>query len=111
MLRRECLAALLACAADVRAQAATPEPYRGPLFDAHLHYNEEAHATVLPAEAFARMQRSGVRADHTGWFADESIHQMVLAELAASTRPGRTAASASSTCTTARTRTARSPSR
>lgn len=127
MRRRECLAALLVFTASLRAQAAAPEPYRGPLFDAHLQYNEEAHATVPPAEAFARMQRSGVRAivansrpnsgtrelatalplaraagvtvvpfvrlyrnraDYTGWFADESIHQMVLAELAAGTPGG-----------------------
>ena len=127
MKRRECLGALLAGAAALRAQAAAAEPYRGPLFDAHLHYNEEAHATVPPADAFARMQRSGVRAvvansrpnsgtrelatalplaraagvtvvpfvrlyrnraDYTGWFADESIHRMVLDELAAGTPAG-----------------------
>ena len=127
MRRRECLAALLACAANARAQAAAAESYRGPLFDAHLHYNEEAQATVPPAEAFARMQRSGVRAivansrpnsgtrelatalplaraagvtvvpfvrlyrnraDYSGWFADESIHRMVLDELAAGTPAG-----------------------
>jgi len=62
MKRRSCIGALLACATTVRTLAATPEPYRGPLFDAHLHDNEEAHATVPPAEAFAHMQRSGVRA-------------------------------------------------
>ena len=127
MKRRECLGALLAGSAALRAQAASAEPYRGPLFDAHLHYNEEAHATVPPADAFARMQRSGVRAvvansrpnsgtrelatalplaraagvtvvpfvrlyrnraDYTGWFADESIHRMVLDELAAGTPAG-----------------------
>lgn len=120
MRRRDLLAAAL-------AWAAAPEPYRGPLFDAHLHYNEEAFASVPPAEAFARMQRSGVRAiaansrpnrgtlklaealplaraagvtvvpfvrlyrnraDYTGWFADESIHRMVLDELAAGTPAG-----------------------
>ena len=126
MRRREGLAAALAWAAWP-ARAAAPEPYRGPLFDAHLHYNEEAFQTVPPAEAFARMQRSGVRAivansrpnagtkqlasalplaraagvtvvpfvrlyrnraDYTGWFADESIHRMVLDELAAGTPAG-----------------------
>ena len=104
-----------------------PEPYRGPLFDAHLHYNEEAFESVPPTEAFARMQRSGVRAivansrpnsgtlklagaqalaraagvtvvpfvrlyrnraDYDGWFADESIHRMVLTELEAGTPVG-----------------------
>jgi predicted TIM-barrel fold metal-dependent hydrolase len=36
--------------------------YTGPLFDAHLHYNEEAFSPHPVADAFARMQRSGVRA-------------------------------------------------
>ncbi len=127
MRRRELLAAGLAGAALCRpAYAATP-PYRGPLFDAHLHYNEEVVASVPPAEAFARMQRSGVRAivansrpntgtkalanalplaraagvtvvpfvrlyrnraDYTGWFADTTIHTMVLEELATGTKAG-----------------------
>jgi len=126
MRRRDGLVAALACAAwPVRAALA--EPYGGPLFDAHLHYNEEAFPSVPPAEAFARMQRSGVRAivansrpnsgtrqlagalalaraagvtvvpfvrlyrnraDYTGWFADETIHRMVLDELAAGTPAG-----------------------
>lgn len=38
------------------------EPYRGPLFDAHLHYNEEAQAPHPLADVLGRMQRSGVRA-------------------------------------------------
>ena len=126
MRRRDCLAAALACAAWP-ARAASVDPYRGPLFDAHLHYNEEAFQSVPVAEAFARMQRSGVRAivansrpnagtkqlasalplaraagvtvvpfvrlyrnraDYTGWFADETIHRMVLDELAAGTAAG-----------------------
>lgn len=40
--------------------------YAGPLFDAHLHYNEDAWAGKgsphPPADVLARMQRSGVRA-------------------------------------------------
>jgi len=127
MHRRELLAAGLACAVTRPVFAEAGEPYRGPLFDAHLHYNEEAFSSVPPAEAFARMQRSGVRAivansrpnagtqqlaaalplaraagvtvvpfvrlyrnraDYSGWFADESIHQMVVAELAAGTPAG-----------------------
>jgi hypothetical protein len=102
--------------------------YEGPLFDAHLHYNDEAASGPHPlADVLGRMQRSGVRAviansrpndgtkalasampatraagvtvvpfvrlyrnraDYSGWFADESIHQMVLAELAAGTAAG-----------------------
>ena len=38
------------------------EPYAGPLFDSHLHYNEEAFADHPVAEVLARLQRSGVRA-------------------------------------------------
>ena len=38
------------------------EPYRGPLFDAHLHYNDEAVAAFPLADVLARMQRAGVRA-------------------------------------------------
>ena len=42
--------------------ARAAQPYAGALFDAHLHYNEEAFAPYPVADAFARMQRSGVRA-------------------------------------------------
>ncbi len=37
-------------------------PYAGPIFDAHLHYNEEAREPYPVAEVFARLQRAGVRA-------------------------------------------------
>ena len=116
------------------AAAQTPSPYRGPLFDAHLHYNEEACVFARGGECpypmkdvLAMMQRAGVRAivansrpndgtkslaqakeetraagvavvpfirlyrnraDYNGWFADESIHAMVQAELAAGTAAG-----------------------
>ena len=37
--------------------------YTGPLFDAHLHYNEEAANSAHPlADVLARMQKSGVKA-------------------------------------------------
>lgn len=37
--------------------------YSGPLFDAHLHYNEEAYQGPHPlGDVLARMQRNGVRA-------------------------------------------------
>ncbi|MEO6292999.1 MAG: amidohydrolase family protein [Burkholderiaceae bacterium] len=104
--------------------------YVGPLFDAHLHYNEEAwNGKVGPhgvSDVLGRMSRSGVkafvansrpnagtinlaaspevkaagitvipfirlyrdRADYTGWFADESIYQMVLSEYAKGTASG-----------------------
>ena len=101
------------------AQAAD---YTGPLFDAHLHYNEEAwngKAGPHPlSDVLARLQRNGVkgvlansrpndgtkalaaepskgdlqvvpfirlyrnRADYDGWFRDETIYDMVLAEYA-----------------------------
>lgn len=55
LLRLACL--LLAFAlAPVRA-----EPYAGPLFDAHLHYNDEALASYPVADVLARLQRAGVR--------------------------------------------------
>jgi Amidohydrolase len=44
--------------------AASPAPsYSGPLFDAHLHYNDEAWMSEHPiADVLGRLQRSGVRA-------------------------------------------------
>lgn len=41
---------------------ALAEPYGGPLFDAHLHYNVEASMAYPVADVLARMQRAGVRA-------------------------------------------------
>jgi predicted TIM-barrel fold metal-dependent hydrolase len=114
-------------AGSIGRAARAAAPYAGPLFDAHLHYNEEAFAPHPIADAFARMQRSGVRAivansrpndgtrlltdaaaqakaagvtvvpfvrlyrnrdDYTGWFKDESIHEMVLKELERGTAVG-----------------------
>lgn len=112
------------------AGAALAADYTGPIFDAHLHYNEEAWngregPHPLP-DVLARMQRNGVRAiiansrpndgtrslaqspetaragvtvvpfvrlyrnraDYTGWFRDETIHEMVQAELARGTAAG-----------------------
>lgn len=107
------------------AQAAAR--YEGPLFDAHLHYNDEAAGPHPLADVLGRLSRSGVRAvlansrpnegtrmlagataatraagvtvvpfvrlyrnraDYSGWFADPTIHDMVLAELAAGTPAG-----------------------
>jgi len=58
----------LAAVALPMAQAQTP--YAGPLFDAHLHYNDEACVHEAPepgcphplADVLQRMQRNGVRA-------------------------------------------------
>ena len=67
--RRPALCALLAVlVAPALALAQTPQartapaPYAGPLFDAHLHYNDEAAARFSVADVLAQMQRSGVRA-------------------------------------------------
>lgn len=65
LLRRGLL--WLACGA---APAMAQTPYAGPLFDAHLHYNDEACVHDAPdpacphplADVLARMQRNGVRA-------------------------------------------------
>ncbi|MDM0038897.1 amidohydrolase family protein [Variovorax sp. J22G21] len=114
-------------ASSVIAQAAD---YTGPLFDTHLHYNQEAWdgntGPFPPTEALARMQRNGVKAivansrpnagtqtlaaaretreagvtvvpfvrlyrnrdDYTSWFRDETIYEMVHAELARGTASG-----------------------
>jgi hypothetical protein len=56
ILRR--LALLMLAFALVPARA---EPYAGPLFDAHLHYNDEALASHPVADVLARLQRAGVR--------------------------------------------------
>ena len=111
--------------------AAQAAPYSGPLFDAHLHYNDEARngqAGPHPLrDVLARMQRNGVRAvlansrpndgtralaeagaataqagvtvvpfvrlyrdraDYDNWFRDDTIYQMVQAELARGTPAG-----------------------
>ncbi|MEJ8838597.1 amidohydrolase family protein [Ramlibacter sp. AN1133] len=120
----------LALALAFGAGAASAADYTGPIFDAHLHYNEEAFngsegPHPLP-DVLARMQRNGVRAivansrpnegtrslaqapqtrqagvtvvpfvrlyrtraDYTSWFRDESIYEMVQAELARGTAAG-----------------------
>lgn len=62
------LAALSAVlpAAHAQPRAATAASYQGPLFDTHLHYNQEAWdgntGPYPPAEALARFQRNDVRA-------------------------------------------------
>ncbi len=129
-LHRRWTRAALAVVAAGFAFAAQATDYTGPLFDTHLHYNEEAwngsSGPFPPAEALARMQRNGVRAivgnsrpndgtrtlaalretreagvtvvpfvrlyrnraDYNNWFRDESIHEMVLAELERGTASG-----------------------
>jgi hypothetical protein len=100
--------------------------YSGPLFDAHLHYNDEAQSPHPLPDVLARMQRNGVkaiiansrpndgtkalasspqtraagvtvvpfirlyrnRADYDNWFRDESIYELVQAELARGTAAG-----------------------
>jgi len=57
MLRLLALAAAFTFAGAVRAA-----DYSGPLFDAHLHYNDEAQAPHPLPDVLARMQRNGVKA-------------------------------------------------
>ena len=59
LTRRLTIAAVLAVSA---LPASAQTPYTGPLFDAHLHYNDEATARYPIADVLGRMQRSGVRA-------------------------------------------------
>ncbi len=130
------LATLLLAASSVMAsQAFAQAPaartsYAGPLFDTHLHYNQEAWdgntGPYPPAEALARMQRNNVKAivansrpnagtqtlaasketraagvavvpfvrlyrnrdDYSNWFRDDTIYDMVQAELARGTPSG-----------------------
>jgi len=110
----------------VLASAAQAADYTGPLFDAHLHYNDEAQSAHPLPDVLARMRRNGVRAvvansrpndgtqalaaspltreagvtvlpfvrlyrnraDYDNWFRDESIYQMVQAELSRGTAAG-----------------------
>jgi hypothetical protein len=122
------IALLLACSTAV--SVAQAEAYQGPLFDTHLHYNQEAWDGATgpypPAEALARIQRNNVKAiiansrpnagsqtlaaaretreagvtvvpfvrlyrnrdDYSNWFRDDSIYDMVQAELARGTASG-----------------------
>jgi hypothetical protein len=115
-----------AAASLVLAGAAQAADYSGPLFDAHLHYNDEAQSPHPLPDVLARMQRNSVkaviansrpndgtkalaasalageagvkvvpfvrlyrnRADYDNWFRDESIYDMVQAELARGTAAG-----------------------
>ena len=68
----------------VRAIVANSRPNAGTKqLASALPLARAAGVTVVP---FVRLYRN--RADYTGWFADESIHQLVLDELAASTPAG-----------------------
>lgn len=116
----------IAAAFGALAVAAQAVEYTGPLFDAHLHYNDEAQSPHPLPDVLARMQRNGVkailansrpndgtkalasspltrqagvtvvpfvrlyrnRADYESWSRDESIYEMVLAELARGTAAG-----------------------
>ena len=130
------LATLLLAASSImvsQAFAQTPvasASYAGPLFDTHLHYNQEAWdgntGPYPPAEALSRMQRNDVKAivansrpnagtqtlaasketraagvavvpfvrlyrnrdDYSNWFRDDTIYDMVQAELARGTPSG-----------------------
>jgi hypothetical protein len=108
------------------AGASQAADYSGPLFDAHLHYDDEAQSPHPLPDVLDRMQRNGVkaiiansrpndgtkalaaspltrqagvtvvpfvrlyrnRADYRNWFRDESIYDMVQAELARGTAAG-----------------------
>ncbi len=64
-------------------------PYSGPIFDAHLHYNDEAQESHPVQDVYARMQRAGVR----GILANSRPNQGTLAlaaDKAASQRAGVT---------------------
>jgi hypothetical protein len=58
-MKRACLALLL-LAASTLARAAGP--YTGPVFDAHLHYNDDAQAPYSVGSVFELFRKNGVRA-------------------------------------------------
>jgi len=126
-VRRQLTRAALAAGLALGALAAGAADYTGPLFDAHLHYNDEARQGPHPLDdVLARMQRNGVRGilansrtnegthalaasaqaraagvtvvpfvrlyrsreEYSNWFRDESIYEMVQAELARGTGAG-----------------------
>ncbi len=55
-------ASAAALAFSAFAHSVQAADYSGPLFDAHLHYNDEAQAAHPLADVLARMKRSGVKA-------------------------------------------------
>jgi hypothetical protein len=126
-LRRRTLLLAAPALLGVERKGRAATRYAGPLFDAHLHYNDEAAAAYPLDDVLGRMRHSGVRAilansrpndgtrllasataatraagvtvvpfvrlyrnraDYDGWFADPTIYDMVLAELAAGTPSG-----------------------
>jgi len=121
-----CIFSLLTPAHAADPSTAAPA-YTGPIFDAHLHYNEEAQVPHPLSDVLARLKASNVqaaiansrpndgtrtlatalpetraanvkvvpfvrlyrnRADYSNWFRDDSIYDMVLAELARGTPAG-----------------------
>ena len=82
-------AALAACCIAAGAAAAD---YAGPIFDAHLHYNEEAwngkSGPHPPADVLARMQRNGVRAILSNSRPNDGTH--TLAQLPETQKAGVT---------------------
>lgn len=125
-VRRCGAGAAAAAAALLLAVAAHAADYAGPLFDAHLHYNDEAQTPHPLEDVLARLQRNGVRAilansrpndgskalaasprtaqagvtvvpfvrlyrsraDYDHWHRDETIYELVQAELAQGTAAG-----------------------
>ncbi len=78
------LTCVTALAAFTAGQARAAD-YSGPLFDAHLHYNEEAwngrSGPYPPADVLARMQRNGVRAIIANSRPNEGTRLLAASEL------------------------------
>ena len=58
-MKRACLALLLLAACTLALAAG---PYTGPVFDAHLHYNDDAQAPYSVGSVFELFRKNGVRA-------------------------------------------------
>lgn len=117
---------LFLCKSNAHAET-THLPYAGPVFDAHLHYNDDAQVpfplpavlgklkaqkvqaviansrpndgTLTLASALQETQAANLtvipfirlyrdRTDYNNWFRDDSIYEMVLAELSKGTPAG-----------------------
>lgn len=69
----------LVVAAALAAALLHPGAAQLPIFDAHIHYSEDAWATVSPREAIARLRRAGVMRALVSSSSDEGT-QVLLAE-------------------------------
>jgi hypothetical protein len=79
-VRRLSLAAALALLAPAGLALSQPAPAAPlPLFDAHLHYSEDAWERLSPAEAVAMLRRAGLRQAMVSSSSDEGTQKLYAA--------------------------------